>query len=73
MRPVSGFEVADSLRRTPGTSQVPIIAMSGYYTMKEHEFLMNVCGINKFLKKPINPLETIAAIKHILGEPQDDK
>ena len=67
MRPVSGFEVAGTLRRSPETSQIPIISISGYYTMQEHEFLMNFCGIRKFLKKPINPQEAIAEIKNILG------
>lgn len=55
-----------TLRRIPETSQTPIIAVSGYYDMKEQEFLMNLCGIKKFLKKPVNLPDAIAEIKKVL-------
>jgi len=67
MRPVNGFELADILNSSPETSQIPIISISGYSTMEEHDFLLNHRGIRKFLKKPISPLEAITEIKNILG------
>lgn len=63
MRRVSGFEVADGLKRFAETEGIPVIAMTGFYTMKEHSWLMNFCGITKCLKKPFNPLDVIAEIE----------
>jgi CheY-like chemotaxis protein len=71
MQPLSGFEVAQRLKRFPETSGIPIVAMSAYYSAKEHEFLMNVCDIKKFLKKPFHPLEAIAGIEELLGVTKD--
>ena len=63
MNEVSGFEIADGLRRMVETSHVPVIAMTGFYTLKEHSWLMNFCDIKKCLKKPFSPLEVISEIK----------
>ncbi len=65
---MSGFEVAALLRHTSETSKIPIIAISGYYTMKEHDYLANMCGIQKFLSKPLNPLDIIKEIEWTLKE-----
>ena len=51
MRSMSGFEVADGLKRFPETETIPVLAMTGFYTMKEHSWLMNFCGIRKCLKQ----------------------
>lgn len=63
MRQTSGFEVADGLKRFAETCGIPVIAMTGFYTMKEHSWLMNFCGIKKCLRKPFNPLDVIAEIE----------
>lgn len=63
MRQTSGFEVADGLKRFAETASIPLIAMTGFYTMKEHSWLMNFCGIKKCLKKPFNPLDVIAEVE----------
>ena len=68
MRPVSGFEVAYALKRDPETSAIPIIAISAFYTIKEHEFLTNICDIRKFFKKNSNPADIMAEIKDVLDE-----
>lgn len=68
MRSMSGFEIADGLKRIPETSHIPVIAMTGFYTMKEHSWLMNFCGIIKCLKKPFSPLDVITEIEHVLKE-----
>jgi hypothetical protein len=62
----SGFQVADELRRMPEAANIPIIAMTGYYTEKEHALLVNICGINMRLLKPFNPLDVIAKLESIL-------
>ena len=63
MHAMSGFEVADRLKGSPETARIPVIAMTGYYTLKEHSWLMNFCGIKKCLKKPFNPLDVIGEIE----------
>lgn len=68
MKQMSGFEVADGLKTYPETANIPVIAMTGYYTLKEHSWLMNFCGIKKCLKKPFNPLDVIAEIEKVLKE-----
>ena len=68
MRRTSGFEIADGLKRFLETERIPVIAMTGFYTMKEHSWLMNFCGIKKCLKKPFNPLDVIAEIELAVGE-----
>lgn len=68
MQEMSGFEVADKLKSFPETSRIPIIAMTGFYTLKEHAWLMNFCGIKKCIKKPFNPLDVIAEIEQAIKE-----
>jgi CheY-like chemotaxis protein len=60
---MSGFEIAGMLKAAIGTSRVPIIATSGFYALKEREFLTTICGIDKFLKKPLSPPDLIKEIK----------
>lgn len=66
MEGLNGFEVADQLKHTEKTSQVPIIAMTGFYTEEEHMSLMNICGIQRCILKPFNPLDVISAIEMAL-------
>ncbi len=65
---MSGFEVADRLKALTQTCKVPVIAITGHYTMKEHLWLMKFCGIKKCLKKPINPVELKAEIENVLKD-----
>ena len=73
MHAMSGFEVADKLKGLPETSGIPVIAMTGYYTLKEHGWLMNFCGIRRCLKKPFSPLDVIAEIENVLKESNQSK
>lgn len=66
MNEMSGFEIADGLRRMAETSRIPVIAMTGFYTLKEHSWLMNFCDIKKCLKKPFSPEEILSEIKSAL-------
>lgn len=66
MEGLNGFEVADQLKHTEKTSSVPIIAMTGFYTEEEHMSLMNICGIQRCILKPFNPLDVISAIEMAL-------
>lgn len=65
---MSGFEVADRLKALTQTSRIPVIAITGYYTMKEHVWLMKFCCIKRCIKKPADPLDIKAEIESVLKE-----
>lgn len=64
----SGFQVADELKHATDLSRLPIIAMSGFFTLTEHSFLMQLCGIQECVKKPFNPTEMINLINVTLQD-----
>ncbi len=66
----SGFQVADELKRFSGLENIPIIAMTAFFTESEHALLMNICGIKKCLKKPLDPKEVIEQIETALVNKQ---
>jgi two-component system, OmpR family, alkaline phosphatase synthesis response regulator PhoP len=68
MKGMSGFEVADRMKGFSDTAGIPIIAMTGFYTLKEHAWLINFSGIKRCLTKPFNPLDVIAEIENVLRE-----
>ncbi len=67
MIPKSGFQVADELRHSLQMKNVPIIAMTGFFTEKEHILMMKLCGIKTFILKPFKPSSLIAKIEFALG------
>ncbi|MGA1841023.1 MAG: two-component system response regulator [bacterium] len=60
---MSGFRIAQSLKKCPLTSEIPIIAMTGVFTGKNHFSLMDLCGIKICLEKPFNPQDLILLLK----------
>lgn len=62
----NGFVIADEINRVLETRKVPIIAMSEYFK-EEFRFLLTLCGIERHLKKPLNPLDVIWAIANVTG------
>lgn len=68
LKSMSGFEGASALRYFPSTSCIPVIAMSAFYTLREHDFLANFCGIKRFLKKPFSSSEAFGQIEDVLKE-----
>jgi len=65
---MSGFEVADRLKTLTQTCKIPVIAITGYYTMKEHVWLMKFCGIKRCIKKPVDPIDIKVAVESVLKE-----
>jgi DNA-binding response OmpR family regulator len=63
MAPKSGFQIADELVNKLGLKNIFIIAMTGFFTEKEHNVFMKLCGIKKCILKPIKPLDLIANIE----------
>lgn len=65
---LNGFQVADKLIQFTETSDIPVIAMTGYYVNGEHMPLMSMLGMRVLLKKPFQPLTLISGIEAALGE-----
>lgn len=63
----NGFELAEQINRVFETKRIPIIAMSEFYK-DEFRFLLDLCGINQYIKKPLNPLDVIWAIENVTEE-----
>lgn len=63
----NGFELAREINRVFEVKKIPIIAMSEIFK-DEFKFLLDLCGIDKFLKKPFFPLNIIWAIENVTLE-----
>jgi DNA-binding response OmpR family regulator len=68
MKPKSGFQLADELHNSFKTKDIPIIAITGFFTEKEHVLMMKMCGIKNVVLKPFNPTDLIAKIESVLEE-----
>ncbi len=60
MRGKNGFQVAEEMKLREGMEEIPIIAMTGYFTRAEDETHMKACGISLCLIKPF----TENVVKH---------
>ena len=67
MSPKNGFQIADEARNSLLLKDVPIIAMTGFFTDKQHFLMMKLCGIKTSILKPFKPLNLITKIEFALG------
>lgn len=67
MSPKSGFQVADETRNSFLLKDTPIIAMTGFFTEKQHFLMMKLCGIETSILKPFWPVNLISKIEFALG------
>ena len=63
----NGFALADAINRVFESKKIPIIAMSNIFK-DEFKWLMDFCGIKRWIKKPILPLDVIWAIESVIEE-----
>ena len=63
----NGFALADAINRVFETKKIPIIAMSNLFK-DEFKWLMDFCGIKRWIKKPFQPLDLIWAIENEIEE-----
>jgi len=61
----NGFALADAINRVFETKKIPIIAMSNLFE-DDFKWLMDFCGIKRWIKKPFLPLDVIWAIENEL-------
>lgn len=64
---MDGFQVTEKLKEYPETVNIPIIAMTGYFTKSEHITLIGMSGVETCLIKPFNPLDAISRIEMLLS------
>jgi two-component system CheB/CheR fusion protein len=73
MSPKSGFQIADEARNSAFLKDVPLIAMTGFYTENQHFWMMKLCGIKAAILKPFRPLNLISQIEFALGRNRLDE
>jgi len=66
MEGMTGFEIANKLKCFPKTTQIPIIAMSGFFTENEDVTLLGFFDIRHYLQKPFSPQEVVKRIESLL-------
>jgi two-component system, cell cycle response regulator DivK len=72
---MDGYEVARRLRKTPGLTVIPIVAVTSYAMAGDREKALEA-GCNGYIEKPINPDTFLAQIgQHLSGSnpPGDNK
>lgn len=67
MKGRTGFQVAEVLKRDPRTNGIPVIAMTGCYTSREHEKLMAACGMQACLIKPFTAEAAVQKLAMVMG------
>jgi DNA-binding response OmpR family regulator len=72
MPEMNGFEVAHKLHNNEKTKDIPIIMMSGFYTV-DFDILMKLVGIKRCLQKIFSPLDVIAEIELTLKNKSEEK
>ena len=63
---INGYEVARQMRLLPTTSQIPIIALTGFGQSRDKDKSAQV-GFNAHLVKPVSPEELIQAVESVLA------
>ncbi|MGM0442170.1 MAG: response regulator [Elusimicrobiota bacterium] len=54
LRNTSGFKVAETLKKNKDTADIPIIAMTGYFSKEDRKYAVSMSGIKKCLTKPFD-------------------
>ncbi len=68
MKPKSGFQLADELHNSFKTKSIPLLAITGFFTEKEHVLMMKMCGIKNTLLKPFDPESLLMKVASVLEE-----
>ena len=72
MSPKSGFQIADEVRNSLFLKDIPVIAMTGFFTEKQHFLMMKLCGIKTSILKPFRPLNLVTKIEFALGNREEE-
>ena len=63
----NGFEFTVAINKAFQTRRIPFIAISDVFK-EEFSWLLDLCGIKKWLQKPFHPLDMIWAIENEIEE-----
>jgi len=66
MKIKDGFQLADELQHSFETKSIPLIAITGFFTQREHMLTMKMHGIKSMLFKPIDPRTLLLKIASVL-------
>jgi len=66
----NGFSVAQDLKKSPTTSHIPIIAMSGHFPIEKKSILLDMSNMSGQIKKPFAISDLITQLEKVLGEPK---
>ena len=67
MSKINGFQVAERLRQMRKVCNIPVIAITGFYTQEEYSLMMRVCGVKKFIIKPIDPGKIVQDAEEVIS------
>jgi CheY-like chemotaxis protein len=68
MSQMSGFDVAQELKQCPQTTDIPIVAISGYFPLEKQSVLLDMSNMKACLKKPFSVADIITQIEEILKD-----
>ena len=68
MSPKSGFQIADETSKSSYLKDIPVVAMTGFFTEKQHSLMMKLCGIKAVILKPFRPINLFTKIEFVLGK-----
>jgi chemosensory pili system protein ChpA (sensor histidine kinase/response regulator) len=66
----SGFQIADDLKNLPETAHIPILAMTGSFTEKQHASFMLRMGIDALFLKPFAIQDILSKIELLTNDNQ---
>ncbi|MGM0442502.1 MAG: response regulator [Elusimicrobiota bacterium] len=66
LKDISGFQVGNKLTTSEVTKNIPILAITGIFLREEDKKVMEACGIQKLLEKPVDPEELIREMDDVL-------
>ncbi len=64
---LDGLEVLQKIRNSEIDGNIPVIAMTSYAMVGDHEKMM-AAGCNGYIEKPIDPEKVMSQIREIIGE-----
>ena len=65
---MDGFQVAKTLKASPATASLPIIAFTGMDTSGDYDAAYKA-GCSAFISKPLNPAQLIEVVERLLQKP----
>ena len=60
---LDGFQLVMQIKQHKDICEIPIIMMTGHYNDETDVWLENSFGVQRFMKKPFNPLDVISRIE----------